>query len=462
MRSGLDSPTDAGHLKRQLTLFDTVMVVVGGTIGSSIFIVPADVIRSVKNPLIALLLWAFTGVITLMTGVSCAELGGMFPEAGGQYVYIREAYGGFFSFLYGWAQFTVGNSAALAAMGISFAFFIGRAFSALSSEYIVYEATILGMHWELTRGALLAIVSMLILTAVNVRSLKMAAWLQNITAFLLLGMVVGIAGLGLLFGHGSWSHFSIHAGGHAELPSFAGLGAALIALMWANDGWEYAAWVGGEIANARRNLPLALLYGILLVTATFLLANVLFLYALPAEQLAQQTVVADVAMEAMFSHNVGRWVSLFIATVSLGGCSVAVLGGARVYFSMARAGAFLRGMGLVHPRFHTPSVSLVVQCLWVILLIASGRYEQLYTCFVFVLTLTSMLTLGAVFILRRTRPDSNRPYRCPAYPWLPAAAFLIAMGLAISTVYARPKESLTGLGLTLLGIPLYLYWRRTD
>jgi basic amino acid/polyamine antiporter, APA family len=462
MRVGAPEEGEGAKLVRQLTLFDSVMVVVSGTTGASIFITPADVLRAVPDPRYALMLWIIAGGITLMAGLACAELGGMFPEAGGQYVFIREAYGRFAAFLYGWVLFTAGNSGALAAMAIAFALFFGRAFPMFSTDHVIVSCNIFGVHWELNRGSLIAVASVVVLTGVNLRSVRMAALLQNITALAYLGAVVGIVVLGFLFGHGSWSHFT--AGPHNGIASisFKGAGIAMIALLWSYDGWEYLSWVAGEIKNPGRNLPLALFLGIVLIVITYLLANAVFLYALPPDRLASQTALTDVAMAALFSQHAGRWVSLFIALISFGAASVVVLGGARIYYSMARDGVFFKGMTRVHPGWKTPVTSLLAQCVWVVVLILSGRYEQLYTCFVFMMTLTYVLTVGAVFVLRRTQPDRPRPYRCTGYPWLPIAYMVVGLGFVTSTLLARPGESFAGLGLALLGVPLYLHWRRQE
>ena len=233
----------------------------------------------------------------------------------------------------------------------------------------------------------------------------------------------------------------------------------MIALLWSYDGWEYVTWVAGEIKNPRRNLPLSLILGILLIIGTYLLANALFLYALPVDQLTRETALTGDTMNALFSHEAGQWVSLFIALICFGAASVAVLGGARIYYSMARDGVFFHGMQHVHPRWNTPVTSLLAQCGWVIVLILSGRYDQLYTFFIFMMTLTYVATVGAVFILRKTQPDRPRPYRCAGYPWLPLTYLVVATVFVFSTLWARPKESLAGLGLTMLGIPFFLYWR---
>ncbi len=200
--------------------------------------------------------------------------------------------------------------------------------------------------------------------------------------------------------------------------------------------------------------------GIVLVIVTYLLVNAVFLYALTPAQLVASKAPADAAMTALFSRDVGRWVALFIALISFGASSVVILGGARIYYSMARDGVFFPGMTRVHPRWRTPVTSLLAQCGWVIFLIATSRYDQLYTCFVFMMTLTYVLTVGAVFVLRRTQPERPRPYRRAGYPWLPLLYLLVASGLVVSTLMTRPRESVFGIGMALLGIPLYVYWRK--
>ncbi len=448
----IESPEGDAKLERKLTLFDSVMIVITGIIGASIFIVPADVMRALPNPPVVLLLWVVAGGITLIAGLACAELGGMYPEAGGQYVFLREAYGKFAAFLYGWVLFTAGNSGGLAAMAIATAIFFGRAFPQFSADHVSLTFDILGMHWNLTRGTLLASGSVIVLTAVNLRSVRITAWLQNVTALAYLAALALIIILGLTLGHGSWAHFRPPADGGFASVTLGGLGVGLIALFWVYDGWEYLSWVGGEIKNPRRNLPFGLILGIALVILTYLLANIVFIYALPP---------ADAALSALFSRDAGRWVSLFIAAISFGAGSVVVLGGARIYYRMACDGTFFRRMSHIHPRWKTPVPALIAQCVWVIVLIVSGRYEQLYTCFIFMMMLTNAMTVGAVFVLRRTKPDRPRPYRCTGYPWLPAVFLVFAAGFLTSTLLTRPHESLIGLGLAALGIPLYLYWRRS-
>jgi len=461
MRADSPSTGQSGHLIRRLTLFDSIMLVITGTVGPSIFIVPADVLRAVPDPGMALCLWILAGGITLIAGLACAELGAMFPEAGGQYVFLREAYGGFTGFLYGWILFAAGNSTALATMGIAVALFLGQAIPPLAADHVLFATTIFGRPLKLEQGTLVALITVIALTAINLRSVKVAAWLQNLTALAYLVAVLAIVVAGFAFGHGSWSHFNSPVrAAHVAPITAAGIGVAMIPLFYSYDGWEFLSWVGGEIKEPRRNLPLALILGILLVVVTYLLANGVFLYALTPEQLAQTTTPGAAAMGMLFSADVGRWVALFIAIISIGGTSVVVLGGARIYYSMAEDGAFFRAMTRLHPRWKTPSTSLIAQCVWVCVLIMSARYDQLYTGFIFIMTLTYALTVAAVLVLRRTQPDRPRPYRCFGYPWLPIIYIVVALGFVVSTLLAKPQESLVVLALASLGIPLYLYWRR--
>lgn len=447
-------------------MFDSTMLVVSGVIGSAIFITPADVARQIPNPILAILLWVAGGVVALLGGLALAELGAMFPEAGGQYVYFREVYGPFAAFLYGWVQFTAGNSAGLAAVAIGFALFFGKVFPFASAEVVLYSHKVLpGITWNLTRGSVVAIVCIVVLTVVNILGVKLAALLQNLASMLTLTAVGLMVSLGLIFGHGSWSHFHSAATSVSESapfwPPLSAIGIAFVAIFWTYDGWNLVTWVAGEIKDAGRNLPRAMTWGILLVILTYGSANVVYIYALPMAQVARQSTLAEAAVSALFSPRMGTLVSLSIAVSCFGAMSVVILSGARVYYAMARDGVFIPAMKKLHPRWKTPAVSLTVQGAWMCLLTASGQYEALYTCFIFMMTLTYILTVAAVFILRRTRPDAPRPYRCFGYPWLPGFYLLVTVIFLISTMIARPLESLAGLVLALLGVPGYLYWRES-
>jgi APA family basic amino acid/polyamine antiporter len=436
------------------------MIVVSGVIGSAIFITPADVARQVPNPILAIILWAAAGLVALFGGFAFAELGAMFPQAGGQYVYFREVYGRFAAFMYGWVLFTAGNTAGLAAVAIGFALFFGRVFTFAAADAVLYTHNILpGVPWHLTRGSLVAMICLVLLTVLNAMGVKQAARLQNLTSLLTLTAVGLLVIFGLAFGHGSWAHFRPANASSSFWPPAANLGIALVAIFWTYDGWNLVSWVAGEMRKPERDVPRAITWGIALVVLTYVSATVTYNYALPITQLAQQSTLAQAAASALFSPRMGTIVSLSISVSCFGAMSVVILSGARVYYAMARDGVFVPSMQKLHPRWKTPVVSLAWQCVWGCILAASGAYEALYTCVIFMMTLTYSLTVLAVFILRRTRPGMLRPYRCFGYPWIPALYLVITVAFLLSTLIARPRESLAGLGLALLGVPAYFYWR---
>jgi basic amino acid/polyamine antiporter, APA family len=446
---------------RQLSLFDAVLLLVGGTIGPAIFLTPAEVAAQIPNPVLFLLMWVVVGLITLIAGLACAELGGMFPEAGGQYVYIREAYGHFPAFIYGWVLFTVGNSGAIAAISVMFALFVGRIFPALSADKILCTLTLpLGQSWHLSFGSAVAVGSTVFLTWINIIGIRRAAAFYKTTTLLLTAGLALLVVLGLLVGHGSWSHFLPASGSLLASPAASAYGLAFVALFWTYDGWTFVSWVAGEVRDARRTIPRALIIGITLVILIYVSANILFIYAMPVPLLASNSTAAISAVEGLFSQRVGLWVSLLIAISCIGSNSVVVMSGPRIYYAMAKDEVFFPALKKLNSRTGTPVMGLVVQCIWTSVVTISGRYEQIYTCYIFMMTLTYVFTIGAVFVLRRTRPNQPRAYLCVGYPWLPGIYLLIAAAFVIGTLVIRPWESLTGLALAVCGVPGYLYWQR--
>ena len=448
---------------RQLSLFDAVLLLVGGTIGPAIFLTPAEVAAQIPNPVIFLLMWVLVGVITLIAGLACAELGGMFPEAGGQYVYIREAYGHLPAFIYGWVLFTVGNSGAIAAISVMFALFAGRVFPAISADKILWTVTLPhGLSWHLPCGSAVAVASIGFLTSINIVGIRRAATFYKTTTLLLIAGIAVLVVLGLLVGHGSRSHFLPASGPLLSYPAASAYGIAFVALFWTYDGWTFVSWVAGEVRDARRTIPRALVIGISLVILIYVSANVLFIYAMPVPSLALESTAAISAVGGLFSHKIAMWVSLLIAISCIGSNSVVVMSGPRVYYAMARDGVFFPALRKLHPRRGTPVMGLMVQCIWASVVTVSGRYEQIYTCYIFMMTLTYVFTIGAIFVLRHTRPNQPRTYLCLGYPWLPGIYLLIAAAFVVGTLLVRPWESLAGLALAACGVPGYLYWHRRN
>jgi APA family basic amino acid/polyamine antiporter len=448
-------------LLRRLTLLDSLMLLVGGIVGSAIFLTARDTAGSLPTPALFLGVWVVGGAVSLIACFAFAELGAMFPEAGGQYVYFREAFGSLAAFLYGWMYFAVVGPATSAALSVASAKYLGVLLPQVSDQHVIFS---LGSR-AFTRTQFVALAVIALLTWINVIGVKRAAILQNVATWLKYAAMAGFVLLGFAIGHGSWSHF--HAGatrvalpfGQSMLSAF---GVALIGVFFAYDGWVYIGQAAGEVEHPERNLPRALIGGIALVMLIYVAVNAAYLYALPVPAIAQgsETTAADAAAK-LFLPAAGLWISGLVALSCFGALSCNILSSARVTYALSADGQFFRWMGAVHPRWRTPARVLIVQALWSGVLALSGRYDQLFTFLMFLQVLSYALAVIGLFVLRRTRPDTPRPYRCPGYPWLPASYVLIAIAWSANTVWTRPVESLIGVAILALGLPGYFYWRST-
>jgi len=445
-------------LIRGLSLLDSVLLLVSGIIGSSIFFTAKDIAGALPNPLMFLLIWVLGAVVSLFACAAFAELGSMFPDSGGQYIYLREAFGDLVAFLYGWMLFWISNGGTIAALTVAAAAYTGQIFPVVSQDHIIFAA--LGIQF--TRAHLLGLVLIALLTYVNVVGLRWGALLQNISTWTKFIAMAVFVMLGLFFGKGDWSHFHASNGlamgmGPAQLISALGVG--LIAVFWAYDGWVYITWVAGEVKEPRRNVPLGMLFGVLAVAAIYISMNVAYVYALPLNEVAKHDTIAHAAAMALFSPAAAVWLSAIIAVACFSAAASCTLAGARVYMAMAQDGLFFKSMAQIHPKWRTPAFSLIGQAVVAGALTLSGRYDQLYTFVMFMMVLSYTLTVVGMFILRWKRPDVTRPYRCTGYPWLPGLYVLISGTWTINTIVTRPKESLIGTLIVLLGVPGYLYWK---
>jgi len=445
-------------LIRGLSLLDSVLLLVSGIIGSSIFFTAKDIAGALPNPLMFLLIWVLGAVISLFACAAFAELGSMFPDSGGQYIYLREAFGDLVAFLYGWMLFWISNGGTIAALTVAAAAYTGQIFPVVSQDHIIFAAV--GMQF--TRAHLLGLVLIAILTYVNVVGLRWGALLQNISTWTKFIAMAVFVMLGLFFGKGDWSHFHASNGlamgmGPAQLISALGVG--LIAVFWAYDGWVYITWVAGEVQEPRRNVPLGMLFGVLAVAVIYISMNVAYVYALPLNEVAKHDTIAHAAAMALFSPAAAVWLSAIIAVACFSAAASCTLAGARVYMAMAQDGLFFKSMAEIHPKWRTPAFSLIGQAVVAGALTLSGRYDQLYTFVMFMMVLSYTLTVVGMFILRWKRPEVSRPYRCTGYPWLPGLYVLISGAWTINTIVTRPKESLIGTLIVLLGVPGYLYWK---
>jgi APA family basic amino acid/polyamine antiporter len=449
-------------LIRGLSLLDSVLLLVSGIIGSSIFLTAKDIAGPLPQPMLFLLVWVIGGVISLFGCVAFAELGSMFPESGGQYVYLREAYGDLVAFLYGWMLFAVANGGSIAALSVASAVYTGQVFPILSQEHVVISLSGITIN----RAHLFALLLIAIVTYVNVVGLRWGALLQNLSTWTKFAAMAAFVVLGFAIGKGDWSHFHSHGVGLTMglYPSqlVSAMGIALIAVFWAYDGWVYVTWVAGEIKEPRRNVPLAMVLGVLVVGAIYVAMNMTYLYALPLTEIARHETIAHAAAAALFSPHAAVWLSLMIAVSCFSAAATCTLSGARVYLAMALDGVFFKRMAVIHPKWRTPAFSLIGQGIWAALLTVSGRYDQLYTYVIYGMVLSYTLTVIGMFLLRWKRPEIPRPYRCTGYPWLPAIYVLVGTAWTLNTILTRPTQAFWGTAIVLIGVPFYLYWKRSN
>jgi APA family basic amino acid/polyamine antiporter len=434
-------------------------------IGSGIFIVSADILRQVHTPGLLLLVWAVSGVVTLLGAITYGELAAMFPKAGGQYVYLREGISPLFGFLYGWTLFTVIQTATIAAVAVAFARFTSVLFPALT-ETIFLGGTIGGYNLGLSWQRLFAILSIVILTWINVRGVRTAAMIQTTLTIIKTAALAGLIVLGITigrnagaiaanFGPGFWP-----AGG-LTLALLPVVGAAMVGSLFSMDAWNNVGFASGELKNPQKDLPVAMVAGVGIVTLLYVLANVAYLNVLPAEAIAgaPQDRVGTAALEAMFG-SAGLYVMAVAIMISTFGCNNGlILSGARVYYAMARDNLFFRRAGDLHPTYRTPALALIVQAVWTGLLALSGTYSDLLNYIIFGAVLFYMLTVIGLFALRIKRPDAPRPVKAPGYPWLPAI-YVVATGLICANLLIqKPLYTWPGLIIVAIGVPVYFAWR---
>jgi len=456
-----EGPTEQGFL-RKLGLADTIFLVIGAVLGSGIYMTPGIIAAGLPSPGLLLVVWLMGGLITLCGALSFAELGAMYPQAGGQYVYLREAYGPAAAFLFGWAFFGFIMCGGLAALAVGFAEFLGYFLPSLSTGQVLLRLDVLGLPFSLSAGQVVAALSIVGLTLVNTFGIRSGAIIQNALAVLRLATVAALVGLGVLVGRkaGGTNFHPLFAPG----PSFPGilqpLGLALVAVFWTYDGWYSVNCTAGEIRDPGKNIPRGLILGVFSVTAIYVLVNFVYLLALPLDRLKGVVRVGERAASALFG---GGGAALFAAlvTVSIFGCLDAnILFGPRVFYAMARDGHFFRALGRLGRRSRVPTGALWGQAAWSAVLCLSGTYQSLYEYMVFALLLFFAATGLAVFVLRRKAPGRDRPYRTWGYPAVPVVFIVMSLAVFASIVAGQPWKSLAGAGLLAAGLPAYLIWKR--
>jgi APA family basic amino acid/polyamine antiporter len=455
-----DSPEP--RFLRRLGLLDTSFLVIGAVVGSGIFMTPGLIASRLPSPGLLLTVWLAGGVITLCGALSFAELGAMYPQAGGQYIYLREAYGPSAAFLFGWAFFGFIMCGGLAALAVAFAEFLGSFVPALSTGHVLLRLGVAGIFYSLSAGQVVAAAMILGLTFLNTFGIRSGAAVQNLLTIFRLGTVAALVGLGVLFGAktGGANFHPLFPPGPGFPAVLEPLGLALVAIFWTYDGWYSVNCTAEEIRDPERTIPRGLTLGVIVVTAIYVLVNFVYLLALPLEKIKGVVRIGELAASALFG---GGGAALFSALVmvSVFGCLNAnILFGPRVFYAMARDGAFFRIMGRLGGRSRVPTGALWGQAGWSAVLCLSGTYQSLYEYMVFALLLFFAATGLAVFVLRRRRPEKTRPYRTWGYPIVPLIFIFMCLAVFLNIVLAQPLKSLAGAGLLLAGWPAYFVWRR--
>ncbi len=437
--------SDQPRLKRVLSLMDATMINAGGIIGSGIFMVPATVALYTASSSLFFMVWILGGVVSLFGALSVAELGAAMPKAGGQYVFLNEAYGPVWGYLYGWSAVVVINTASMAAVGVAFA------------EYLKFFYTISDLAVKE-----IAIFSIILLTIINIVDVKSGARFQNVFTFAKLGAILGVILLGLFLEGGSTQNFSPLFTDRSPLSLIGPLGLAMVAVLWTFDGWIFVTYVAGEVKNPERNIPLSLILCMVIVVTVYLALNTVLVYVLGFDQMiGSELVMADAASK--FIGGKGAAIVTIIILISLIGANNGfILTSARINYAMARDNRFFKQAAIIHPKFQSPANALIIQCIWACILTFSGTFNQLITYIIFASWIFYGMSAGAVIILRKKKPDMERPYQIPFYPWIPIIFILFAIFLTVNTILEAPRDAAIGTGLILAGLPLYYYWKKND
>lgn len=455
--------------KRSLGLLDATMIVAGSMIGSGIFIVSADITRNVGSAGWLIAIWLITGFMTLTAALSYGELSSMFPKAGGQYVYLKEAYNPFIGFLYGWSFFSVIQTGTIAAVGVAFSKFAGYFFPALDlkDENILFTVG----SFKFYPAQIVSIVLVILLTYINTKGIKSGKLIQSTFTITKLLSLFGLIGLGFLLAYSpsiwnsNWSHAwemrSIGADGTTTAvvgtAMLGAIAASMVGSIFSSDAWNNVTFIAGEIKNPQRNIGLSLFLGTLIVTIIYVATNLMYTAVLPLNEIAHapQDRVAVAASNSIFAGNVGTYVIAVMIMISTFGCNNGlILAGARVYYTMAKDRLFFKEAGTLN-KHAVPEWALWAQCLVACMLCLSGKYGDLLDMVSFVVVIFYVLTIAGIFILRKKRPDADRPYKAFGYPILPAIYILMGISFCLLLIKYKPEYTWPGLIIVLIGIPLY-------
>ncbi len=453
-------------LNRQLGLFDSIMIMMGIVLGAGIFITTGIMASAIPSAGLILIAWFTGGLFTLAGALTYAELGASMPEAGGQYVYLRKAYGPLPGFLSGWILFVVYFSGGIAALAVAFAEYFGFFFPSLSLENILFETDLsfagLSLNLKLSAGKLVGAGAILLPTIINIIGTGFGKIIQNILSVIKIAVLVAIIVLGFTIGKGMTIDFSLNPSGLNIGNLISGFGIALIAVFWAFDGWNNITIVAGEIKNPGVNIPRTLILGTLFVTILYILINYIYLYTLPVDEISGVVRVAEKTTAVLFGGTTAAIISAAVIISTFGSINGSIITGPRIMYAMSKDGLFFKSAAKIHPKFKTPAISIVMQAAWAIILVFSGTFEQLLTYIIFVSVIFWIFASTSVFTLRKKFPDLPRPYKVWGYPYVPFIFIIASIIIMINTLIEKPVESFAGIGITLIGIPVYYYWKKKD
>lgn len=457
------SPIRPDELHRALGPLTSGAILAGTVIGTGIFLVPSTMARETGSVAGVFAVWLFGALLTLCGAFTYAELGSSLPEAGGEYTFLRRAYGPIWGFLYGWQQIVIGRTGSIAAIGLAASLFLGYFIGGLDSDLLVWGG------FAISGLQVAAIFCILLLTFINLFGIARGGTLQSVLTAIKIGAILALVALAFGSSQGSWQNFLVDTPQPertltAHLSAF---GAALSAALWAYDGWNNLTLVSGEIRDPDRTIPRVLITGILAVAVIYMLANLAYFYILPFQDVQQsQRVAQDVATRLLGSIG-GQALTLAAVVSTLAALNGSILSGARIFFAMSRDGLFFKGLSAVHPIHRTPVRALLFQCLFasaLILLLGHDKaaFERMLDYALFGTWGFYGLTSLAVIVLRYTHPDLPRPYLTVGYPWVPLIFSAVALLFCVSIAVRRPEESLMGVLFLLAGLPFYAYWRRRE
>ncbi|MBN1223445.1 MAG: amino acid permease [Candidatus Aminicenantes bacterium] len=444
IQNAKDSDSQGQSLPRVLGLWDIVGIVVGGIIGSGIFIVPAAIATEVKAPLLIFAVWIIGGLLSFFGALAFSELAAAYPHAGGSYVFLRESFGKLIAFLFGWTLFLVIDTGAIATLAVAF-----------SSKYLPYFFKLSAFGEKIV-----AVVFVVVLVAINYIGVRWGANFQNLLTAIKFVALAGVCAVIFILGKGNPANFVSPKPAAFSWSLVGSFGVAFVAVLWAYKGWEAASYSAGETKNPGKNIPWGIFIGTLSVIGIYIAANLAYLYVFPASEIAKSDRIASDAMSLIIGPLGASIIAIIILSSITGAANQVLLTSPRVYYAMAKDGLFFKKISSVHIKFLTPHVSILAMGAWSIVLSVSGTFEQLFTYVIFGEWIFFGLTVAAVIILRKKRPDLPRPYKTLGYPVTPIIFILLAFLISVNTLINEFYNALAGLVIILLGLPAYFYWSR--